>query len=150
MTTKALDQLQQYRNDLATLSANRDAVIDDLVQSIMHVSKVTGQSVNTLVKSAGISRQTYYLRAKDQDIVAADHSTSDLGEDGAFERIARLKDKLALQDLDLAELKKRRAKSIAGISSSHSAIDIAEAAGVTAVWVRTLRRGATARQGDAG
>lgn len=150
MTTKALDLLQQYRNDLKTLSADRDAVIDDLVQAIMHASKLTGKSVNTLVKLAGISRQTYYLRAKDQEILTADPSTLDAGAEGSFERITRFKDKLALQDVDLAELKKRRAKGIAGISTSHSATDIAEAAGVTAVWVRTLRRGATSRQGDAG
>lgn len=150
MTARALDQLKQYRNELTTLSANRDAVIDDIVQAIMHASNITGQSINILIKSAGISRQTYYLRAKDQAIVAADPSTSDPETDGSLEKITRLADKLAQQDKDLTDIKERRAKIIVDFSSAHTATDLAEVAGVTAVWVRALRREAIARKGDAG
>lgn len=136
MTTKALDQLQQYRNDLTTMSVNRDAVIDGLVQAIMHASNITGQSVNILVRSAGISRQTYYLRAK----AITPASGPDQEGDEALATIARLKTQLVQQDAEIARLKEERAQCIAHVPPRHSAAEIAEAAGVTAVWVRSIRR----------
>lgn len=137
MTAKALDQLQQYRNELTTLGANRNAVIDDIVQAIMHASNITGQSINILIKSAGISRQTYYLRVK----AITQASGPDQEGNEALATIVRLKGELAQHDADVSELKEQRAKIIISIPWTHPATDIAEAAGVTAVWVRSLRRG---------
>ena len=137
MTARALDQLKQYRNELTTLGANRDAVIDGIVQAIMHASNITGQSINILIKSAGISRQTYYLRVK----ATKPASGPDQEGNEALATIARLKEELAQHDADVSELKEQRAKIIVNIPWTYPATEIAQAAGVTDVWVRVLRRG---------
>ncbi|GAA4660262.1 hypothetical protein [Arthrobacter cryoconiti] len=144
MTTKPLKALRQVKEDLGRIVAERDQVIEDLVTAVRQAAKASDRSVNDLVKAAGISRQPFYLRIKGKEADLAREAFPDLEQEGPLEAIASQRAKLAHQDAELAQLKEQRAKLIVEIPLTHPADEIAAVAGVTAVWVRALRRGSAA------
>ena len=136
-----LHELHQLRSSVETAAEKRDDTIQALVSA---VSKLANQSlpIRTLLDTAGISKQTYYLRLE--------RGRSDHPEVHDLESIAPLRTARNSADKELLQALDARTAGIAAVVHQFSAREIAEAAGVSEVWVRKIRRRTTASDSSGG
>ena len=136
-----LHELRELRASVEAAAEQRDDTIQALVSA---VAKLANQSVpiRTLLDAAGISKQTYYLRL---DRGRSDHpDVTDMDSIAPLRTARNTADKALLQALDA------RTVGILAVVHQFSAREIAEAAGVSEVWVRKIRRRTAASSSPGG
>jgi len=130
-----LHELRELRSSVEASAEKRDDTIQALVSA---VAKLANQSIpiRALLDAAGISKQTYYLRL--------DRGRSDQPDIHDLESIAPLRTARNSADKELLKALDARTAGISAVVHQFSAREIAEAAGVSEVWVRKIRRRTTA------
>lgn len=136
-----LHELRELRSSVEAAAEKRDDTIQALVSA---VAKLANQSlpIRTLLDAAGISKQTYYLRLE--------RGRSDHPDIHDLESIAPLRAARNGADRELLQALDARTAGISSVAHQFSAREIAEAAGVSEVWVRKIRRRTTASSSPGG
>lgn len=127
MTSRALKLLQEKRQAIETATAKREDAISGLVHWISSTHGVSGRSLVELIREAGLSRQTYYKR----------HAAGT--NQGVTQDFHALRKNFTEAESELETLRKERQELVAE-AADPTAEEVARAAGVTATWVRVLRR----------
>ena len=136
-----LHELRELRSSVEAAAGKRDDTIQALVSA---VAKLANQSlpIRTLLDAAGISKQTYYLRLE--------RGRSDHPDIHDLESIAPLRAARNGADRELLQALDARRAGISSVAHQFWAREIAEAAGVSEVWVRKIRRRTTASSSPGG
>jgi hypothetical protein len=127
MTPRALKLLQDKRQAIDAATAKREDAISGLVHWISSTHRASGRSLVELIREAGLSRQTYYKR----------QATGT--NQGATQDFHALRKSYTEAESELETLRKERQELVAD-AADPTAEEVARAAGVTATWVRVLRR----------
>lgn len=127
MTARVLRRLEANRKAIDDAAQKREEAISGLVRWISLTHAASGESLVKLIRSAGLSRQTFYLRQANSEYTGSPGDFDDIRNsfEEAGKTLERLRNERPALIADAAEI---------------SAEEIAQAAGVTATWVRVVRR----------
>lgn len=127
MTPRALKLLQDKRQAIDAATKKREDAISGLVHWISSTHRASGRSLVELIREAGLSRQTYYKR----------QATGT--NQGVIQDFQALRKSFTEAESELETLRKERQELVVE-AADPTAEEVARAAGVTATWVRVLRR----------